>query len=183
MRPFIIHICAKEPALCRVSSLRNFSLWHFGNFLLGFGVGGVYGAAERGRHAAPAVFGRFTFISRLGLVFDTDSGFAGHDDDDGRNRATPRPPFQAGGESKKGLSSGYYRSLGHSDSSKPSKKSHMQRRRGHAVLIIAMEVKGLSSGLFRPTSARPGPKLGLCPCRGRIGAISLRGDLKQALVG
>ena len=40
-----------------------------------------------GRHAAPAVVGR------LGLVLDTDSGFAGHGDGR-RNRAPPpKPPW------------------------------------------------------------------------------------------
>ena len=49
---------------------------------------GVYGAVER-RHAAPAVVGR------LGLVLDTELGFCRTGrTDDGRNRATPRPPFQ-----------------------------------------------------------------------------------------
>jgi hypothetical protein len=39
----------------------------FDNCLLGFGDGGVYGAVERGRHAAPAVFAlSLFFATRLG---------------------------------------------------------------------------------------------------------------------
>ena len=47
------------------------------------GVWGAYGAVER-RFAAPAVVGR------LGLVLDTDSGFAGQD---GRTDETGLPPL------------------------------------------------------------------------------------------
>ena len=56
------------------------------------GVRGVYGAVER-RHAAPAVVGR------LSLILDTELGFwvlfcrTRRTDDNGRNRAPPRPPF------------------------------------------------------------------------------------------
>ena len=70
-----------------------FSLRNFGNCLLGFGVGGVYGAAERGRHAAPAVLGCFIFF-RDSAWFLTKKLWLWGDDGDGRNWATPRPLFQ-----------------------------------------------------------------------------------------
>ena len=62
----------------------NCRLWGWGSY-------GPLGAATRSpRRRRP-----FHFFSRLGLVLDKDSGFAGQDDgrrtDDGRNRAPP--PF------------------------------------------------------------------------------------------
>ena len=44
----------------------------------GCGAGVAAGCWAR-RHAAPAAVGRFIFFSRLGLVLDKDSGFAGQD--------------------------------------------------------------------------------------------------------
>ena len=69
----------------------------------GCGAGVATGRWAR-RHAAPAVVGRFAFFSRLGLVLETDSGFAGHgqtaDDETG---LTPGP------HSKNGKSPKFYR--------------------------------------------------------------------------
>ena len=60
----------------------NCRLWGWGSY-------GPLGAATRSpRRRQP-----FRFFSRLGLVLEADSGFAGQD---GRRRnwVTPRPPFQ-----------------------------------------------------------------------------------------
>ena len=72
---------------CVAFLLRKFLfLGHFGICLLGFGVGGVYGAVEAADTQPPPSSAVFIF-SRLGSVLDKDSGFGLHDDD-GRNRAT-----------------------------------------------------------------------------------------------
>ena len=89
IRPFTFGPRSSPFSLCHI--------WQLAAWALGVCWGsGPLGAATR----CPRRRRPFHFFSRLGLVLDTDSGFAGHDDgrrttDDGRrNRAHPRPPFQ-----------------------------------------------------------------------------------------
>ena len=66
---------------------------------------GVDTGRERGRHAAPAVVGRFIFFRDLAFFGNPeDSCFAGQDGD-GRNRAPPlKPPGSSNRKSPKILS-------------------------------------------------------------------------------